>query len=540
MRYNRRIFLIAYFLIFALASYSQTNSKKDYTDAKKFLFFKNYNEAIKPLTSILLTEPDNANINYLVGLCFLKSSLEKDKSISFLERAVTNTIKDYKEGNLKQEKAPVISYFYLGQAYHYTYEFNKAIESFNQYLNLLTSEQTKEKDLTELHINWCKNALDLIKDSAQIKITNQGKLINSRYDEHTPVLNTDESIMIFTSRREGSTGGLKTDDGRYFEDIYISEKIDENWTAPKNISENINTDGHEATIALSADGTELYIYKDDFGIGNIYVSTIDTNDVWSKPEKLGSNINSSSNETHVSVSADKRTLVFVSDRKGGFGGSDIYIVKMLPNGIWGLAQNIGEVINTPYDEDGVFIHPDGTSLFFSSKGHKSMGGFDLFFSELQSDGSWSEPVNLGSPINTTDDDIFYVLSADGKRAYYSTMKKDGFGGRDIYMMDLLSLPERSSVVIRGYVRIAGSDEIPKDISISITDFETGELMGIYKPNKKTGKYTLILRHGREYKITCEAKGCAFKDERINIPKHCSFFEINSPITLDPIGTIQKY
>lgn len=519
---------------------SQNTLSKAYSDAKKHLFFNNYSAAIKPLTEILLSNQENANINHLVGLCFLNSSFEKDKAISFLEKAVLNTTADYKQGNLKQEKAPLKTYFYLGQAYHYCYKFSKAEEAFNKYISLLTPSQTKEKELALQHIGWCKNAVELMKDSAEIKISNLGNQINSKYDEHSPLVNNDENIMIFTSRREGSTGGLKTDDGRYFEDIYISKKIDGQWAKPENISKNINTDGHDACIALSSDGTELFVYKDDYGFGNIYFSRMDTSETWSVPEKLGSNINSSSNESHASVSADGRTLAFISDRKEGFGGNDIYLVKMLPDGNWGLAQNIGNIVNTPFDEEGVFLHPDGTSLFFSSKGHNSMGGFDLFYSELMDDGSWSAPQNLGYPINSTEDDVFYVLSTDGKRAYYSSIKKDGFGGRDIYLMDLLSLPERSSVVIKGIVRIAGSDMIPKDISIKIKDIESGEIVGTYKPNKKTGKYTIILRNGKEYKITCEAEGCAFKEETLKVPKNCSFFEINSPITLDPIGTIQMY
>ncbi|GAB4296769.1 MAG: hypothetical protein Kow0068_21140 [Marinilabiliales bacterium] len=527
------------FILLTYILFSQ-NNKKEFNEAIRFLSFNNYLAATNPLSKIVLNEPDNANACYLLGKCLLNNVLREKEAVKYFEIAIKNVNKNYKPGTYKEKAAPVDAYLFLGIAYHRIYEFDKAIQMFDKYLqesNGMQAEEANRKN-AELYKIWCSNGKKMMADSAEIKIYNLGEGINTQYDEHTPLINSDENMLVFTSRRPGSTGNLKTDDGKYFEDIYISYKKDGKWMSPKKIHDNINTEKHDATAALSSDGSELYIYRDDFGVGNLYVSYSENQDEWTIPEKLGSNINSNFNETSASITADKNTLYFVSDRKEGKGGLDIYVVKRLPNGRWAMAQNIGSPVNTEYDEEGVFIHPDGTSLFFSSNGKGSMGGYDLFYSELNDDGTWSEPVNLGYPINTTGDDVFYVLSTDGKRAYYSSIKENGFGGRDIYMMDLLSLPERSSAVIKGYVKMANSDEIPKNITIKVYDLKTNELIGEYRPNKNTGKYTIILRHGKEYKIKCEADNCKFKQDILVVPPNSSFFEINSPIILDPIGVIE--
>lgn len=531
-----KFFLFVIYIVISITSFGQSALKRSFNEATNYLFFENYGEALKYLSIAYKSEPDNANVNHLIGLCIINSPIHKEKAIPYLLKAVKNITTEYEKKSYKEKRAPIEAYLYLGQAYHYNYQFDKAIIAFNKYKPLLSANSEEKLAKVNHYLYWCMNAKELMLDSAEIKITNIAE-VNTKFDEHTPVINADETIMIFTSRRPGSTGNIRTDDGRFFEDIYISKKENGKWGVPVKISENINTNGHEATIALSADGKELFIYKDDYSVGNIYSSTLDANNIWSKPQKLGSNINTSSNETHATITSYKNTLTFVSDRKGGYGKTDLYIVRRLPNNEWGLAQNIGDVINTEFCEEGAFIHPDGTSLFFSSKGHNSMGGFDLFYSEINDDGIWTKPVNLGYPINTTDDDVFYVLSADGKRAYYSSLKEGGIGGRDIYQMDLLSLPKHSSTVIKGYVRISGSKNISKNVIITVFEKDTDKIIGIYRPNKTTGIVTMILQHGKEYKITYKVKELNFTEGKLTVPKNSSFFEINAPIWLDTIGTI---
>lgn len=520
-------------------SQGQTKSvkKKMFNDTRRFILASNYKAVLPIILNLQRNDTNNSNFNYLVGICYINSHFEKEKAIPYFKRASNNLTKKYKELKITEDKAPFKTMYYLGLAYSFTYQFDKAENYFNKYKEL-EFNNSKELSLANRQIEMCQNGVLLTKDSVEISIENLGNTINSEFNEHTPVLTTDEKTLIFTSRRIGSTGGMLTPSGRYFEDIYISHKINGKWESPEKISNNINTNEHEASICLSPDGKELYIYKDDEGNGNIYVSEFEKNE-WTKPEKIGSNINTKANETHATISADGTTLIFVSDRGAGKGEKDLYIVQRLPGGEWGLAQNMGDVLNTKYDEEGPFLHPDGTTLYFSSKGHNSMGGYDLFYSELQPDDSWGTPVNMGYPINTTSDDVFFVLSADGKRAYFSSVREDGYGSRDLYVMNFLSLPERSSAVVKGTVKMENTGEIPKDIVIVVKEASTGKLIGRYKPNKETGNYIIILKQGSDFIFSCETPEYIFSPEKISIPDKTSFREINRPIILNPIGTIRK-
>lgn len=530
--------LIAFCEILNAQFLSKIQLKNHFNNAKRAIVFNNYTEAIEALTFLLKKDSLNANYNYLMGLCYLHIPMQKSKALPYLQIASNNITDHWQELSFKERNAPYRTYYLLGEVNHYMYKFDVAENFYAKYLEFLKPEDLDYKE-TKRMMDICKSAPLLINDSIEISIENLGPIINSEYDEHSPTLTSDENTLIFTSRRKGSTGGLKTDDGRYFEDIYIAKKIGDRWLTPEKISSNINTDMHESSICVSADGQELYIYKDDYGIGNIYQSIKDTLGQWSKPIKLEPQISSSSNETHATISADKNMLIFVSDRNGGIGGKDLYISQRLPNGEWSLAKNLGAVINTPYDEEGPFLLPDGYTLYFSSKGHNTIGGYDLFYSELNEDGSWSKPKNLGYPINTTEDEIFYHLTADEKRAYFSSIREDSYGGKDIYVMNLLSLPERTASVIKGKVFFEDNDSVPvKDVLIKVIDNKTGKVMGQYKPNRETGYYVMILKQNRDYTIICENKEYEFSPKIFNVPQNSSLFEIEKPLILEPLGKLK--
>lgn len=516
---------------------TKIQSKNHFNQVRRAILFNNYTQALPHLEFLLKKDSLNANYNYLMGLCYYNIPLGKTKSLKYFLKASQNTSNDYKELNYKEKLAPYKTFRYIGDVYHYMYNFDKADNFYAKFLEFISPSSAEYKEVKRL-MEICNYAKQLINDSIEISIENIGPQINSEYDEHSPVLYNNEDVIIFTSRRKGSTGGLLTDDGRYFEDIYISKKNGDVWSKPEKISQNINTERHEASICVSSDGQELYIYKDDFGIGNIYVSYFDDAQFWAKPVKLEPQISSSANETHATISADKNTLIFSSDRVGGFGGKDLYISYRLPNGDWGIPKNLGPVINTPYDEEGPFLMPDGYTLYFSSKGHNIIGGYDLFVTELQDDGIWSKPKNLGYPINTTDDEVYYFVSADEKRAYFSSIREDSYGGKDIYVMNLLSLPERASAVVKGKIYVKNQENVPvKDIIIKVYDNKTNKLMGQYKPNKETGYYVMILRQNREYTIKCENRQCEFEPTTFFVPQSSSLYEINNPIVIEPISKI---
>ncbi|MFH2141524.1 MAG: hypothetical protein ABIJ97_03815, partial [Bacteroidota bacterium] len=508
-----------------------------FIDAQKEMQLGNPQSALDILIKLHETDPANSNINYLIGFCYynFKEKNDKLKSIPYLTKATQNVSPEYKTGIYKETNAPPITLLYLGEMYYLNYDFDNALKYFEQYKPYIL-DPLKIEYLDKIS-KYALNGQTYLKNPVQIDILNLGDTVNSEFDDHSPVVDINETKMVFTSKRKGSTGNLKTTDGQYFEDIYLSIKENGQWQLPEKISYNINTMEHEASIALSVDGNELFIYKDDVGEGGNLYNSFFANGDWSKPQKLGSNINTEYNEEHATISPDGRTLYFTSNRPGGYGGYDIYYVNRLPNGEWGLALSMGDIINTAFDEAGPFIHQDGTTLYFSSNCHRSMGGFDLFFSVFKDDGTITEPQNLGYPINTIENDLFYVLSSDGKRAYYSSEKKDTRGKKDIYLMDLASLPERSLIVISGTIQKQGTGEIIYDAVLTVNDAKTDNIIGEFKPNKTSGKYLLVLPKSKtEYIISCD-KG-EFVNNKIIIPNESSFYYLRKPIILNPIGIIK--
>ena len=511
------------------------NAKQTFINAQKHIQLGELNDAIEDLLLYYKNDSTNSNVNYLLGLCYYKTDATKKQCIPYLLK-VSEVNPTYVESVVKEKKGSPETYWLLALSQYKNSLFDDALSSLEKYKEFVANNEERKKDAEKM-TKLSKNAVELIKTPVKINLINMGPLINSEYDDHSPVFNIEETIMIFTSKRKGSTGNFKTSDKQYFEDIYISHKTNGKWDEPQKISENINTMEHEASVALSADGNELIIYKDDVGDGNLYVSRFNGAE-WSKPEKLSNNVNSTYDESHASISSDGSTLYFSSNRPGGYGGYDIYISKRLPNGEWSLAQSAGSVINTEADESGPFIHPDGSTLYFSSKGHNSMGGYDLFFTILKDDGTFSLPENMGYPINSIDDDVFYVLSADGKRAYYSTVQPDGFGKKDIYLMDLLSLPERSLVVVNGYIKNKKTGEVVKDVILKINDIKTGSLIGEFRPNKQTGKYTIVVPKSKQYTLSCSDCSFTFPSEPLSIPENSSFYYLQKPIVIDPLVEVE--
>ena len=303
--------------------------------------------------------------------------------------------------------------------------------------------------------------------------------------------------------------------GEYDENIYISYSEDGGpWTTPVSIGDNINTADHEASIGVSVDGQKLLIYKSEEE-GSIYVSDL-VGDVWSKPKKLGSTINTKGRETHASLSADGTKLYFTSDRKGGYGGLDIYVSYRLLNGQWGEAKNLGPGINTAQDERAPYIHPDDITLYFSSKGHGGLGGFDIFSSQLNEFGTWTKPENIGYPINTSSDDIFYITSADRQRSYYTSSKEAGFGETDLYIIGLEEAEVANITIMTGKVYICRG--ILPEVSITVMDAKTDEVVGIYTPNSKSGKFLFVLNKGGRYNVIFEADGKIINEEQLYVPE----------------------
>ena len=391
------------------AQISGSNFNSKFIEANQLMEEKLWNRASNIWSQLILEDQFNGNVNYKLGYCLLETANRKLESLKYLELAVEAGIsKNYDPFDPSEKKAPIDSKYYLSRALHLDYQMEKAIISYTQLLADIPSKH-RLTPLAKRQIEMCNQAIFQVTNPQNYTISNVGSTINSNYNDYSPVISLNEKTLFFTSRRVrmDSTNINITDDdtGENKEDIYVSYKDQDNeWQSPELL--NINTDGHAASISVSPDAQTLYIYFDQGGNGDIYKSQL-VGESWTTPEPMGSDINSPAWETHITVSSDEKTLFFISDRENGYGGRDIYQCVKLPTNEWSKALNVGPSVNTPYDEDAVFLSADGKTLYFSSNGHKSMGDFDIFFSSLGDDGEWSKPENIGYPLNTTDADVFF-------------------------------------------------------------------------------------------------------------------------------------
>lgn len=380
-----------------------------------------------------MLDPNNIEANYMAGFTFLQT-IYKSQSASYLEK-VYEIDPEYKFNIL----------FMIGQGYQYGLDFEKAISYFNKYLSKLQNQSSyRGEDYTPVaevnkRIKECENGIFFVKNAKPYKIENLGSAINSEWPDYGPVLNADETILVFTSRRgDGNLNEDVFDDLLYYEDVFYSTRPRSgNWVYSQNIGESVNGPFHNSNLAISADGKELYTYK-DVNKGDIYLSVFLDDGTWSEPEALGKTINSSFSENSMSISPDGSTIFFSSDRPTSKGGLDIFVAKRDGKGNWGAATNLSDKINTEFDDDGPFLDYDGKTLYFSSRGHEGIGGFDIYRSTYDSAlGEWSTPVNLGYPMNTPDNDIYFVSSKEPNKGYYASAREDGQGFTDIYKIDLV-------------------------------------------------------------------------------------------------------
>jgi outer membrane protein OmpA-like peptidoglycan-associated protein len=370
--------------------------------------------------------PNNALLNAKIGECYLHSST-KQEALDYLQNAQ----------QLDANAEPRIHYL-LARALHLAGQWDAAIREY-EVARPVAAEATSDDvavttDDLARRVRECHYGQQMQAHPARVRVENMGQAVNSTMSDYGPLISADESVLLLTSRRMGSMGGrLDSEGDGMLEDIYQSEWTGTAWSPTRNLGAPINTAHHDATAGLSADGQRLLVYLED-NEGDIYESNLLGN-AWSKPKSLGSRINTKYKESSACYSPDGKYVYFVSDRPdGNRGGRDIYRLELDART---PAENLGQVINSPYDEEGVFMHPDGKTLYFSSQGHDSMGGYDIFKSTLNEKGQWSEPENLGWPINTPDDDVYFVLSASGQHGYYSSDQAGGLGGKDIYRVTFL-------------------------------------------------------------------------------------------------------
>ncbi len=441
----------------------------------------------------------NSELNFKLGIC--KFSIKKFRNDSKRNFEKVNTT-DYPETN-----------YYLGNLYHLTENFDQAILCFNQYQSARGEKEHPAKEINDLIIKCYTARLLASEKNTSIEIENIGPVINTEYPEYVPLIPADEKFMVFTSRRKNEVHTKLNVYGEFYEDIYTSQKNGTSWTAPQMLDTFINTSTHDACTGLSADGEKLLLYRTskDSKSGDILESNfIDTK--WSKPAPLKLNVNSSEYiESSACYSVDNDIVFFSSNRMGGYGGKDLYYVKKLPDGTWGIPRNLGDAVNTEYNEDAPFVDALGKTLYFSSEGHTNMGGYDVFKSNFDERGFFTPPKNLGSPINTVNDDVFFVLNPDSSVAYMSSERQGGYGSQDIYKVYF-----NDNKAILNVYNVYAVDETNtriKNVELLLTDPITNEVIGRYKSNSNTGKIILISRPDRSYKVSIQSTG--FEQQLLN-------------------------
>jgi len=550
MMKSYRPFLAALFVAFSSTSFAQgenTSFNWKFEEGNKLMEEKLFNQAAEIWKELLATDAENANLNYKAGLSYFSSYNQKAKALPYLEKA-SQLRKSGSYGGFNQSgydpfepresNAPAEVDYYLGRAYHLGEQFDKADLSYQKFLDGVDAKHAM-RGLAARCKEQVANARELRKSPLGYLLSNVGPVVNGDHPDFSPVLSVDGNALFYTSRRvrpdSSNKSILDPIAGLPYENIYVSYKNREGvWQQPELLNINPNGAGHLASVNVAADGQTLFIYRDDGGDGNIYESKL-VGEVWTDPVLMGSDINTRSWETHGALVADGNTFYFISNRPGGKGGRDIYRVVRLPDGQWSKAQNLSGVVHTPFDEDGVFVHPNGRTMYFSSMGHNSMGGFDIFQTEMQDDGTWTPPVNLGYPLNTVDDDVFFITTADGRRGYFSSDQMGGHGEKDIYFVDFPSDAESEGLaVLKGYIVPAPGEGLPPSTILYVTDKTTGEVKS-YKPRQRDGVYVAILPPCREYNLDYRADDKTVHTEDIFVECESAYQEINKEIYLAPVS-----
>jgi hypothetical protein len=486
--------------------------------AKQKLYAGQFIGALNIYKEVLQKNPDDAGVLYYIGYC--QYELKKtDLALESLKKAIA-TNKD-----IKPE-----THLVLGKIYLTDEKIDEALVEFNTYKSSVNSKEAETEDV-DVYISHCNNAKKYLATPMDTKIDNLGQAINSKYDDQSPCISADGRKLVFNTRRPEMTDSPVDveGDGKYFQDIYIStwDTVNKKWNPCEDVPGNVNTPAHDACTSISPDGKQIFIYKNDITDnesrgGDVFVSKV-VNNKWKTPEALGKPINTSYWEGGACISPDGKTLYFISERKGGYGRADIWMVKRISKTEWDKPVNLGPEINSEFDEVGAFLAPDGKTLFFSSNGKASMGSYDIFKSTLEGD-KWTKPVNVGYPINTVFKDGPLVVSADAQTAYFASERKGGLGESDIYMADLsnYALLEKDGKkkmnsglsILKGTVRDGFEGSGLSSVDVQIMD-AAGVVVATTTTNDN-GEYFITLKGDVTYTIKAVKKGYKTTEEKADL------------------------
>ncbi len=512
------LLLISHNLLIA-QNWNQIFSKE--LEAEFYLYEKRYEEAALKYQEALDLIPRSANITYKIGFSYLLTSDKKEQAIKYLEEAAIQVSKDYDPRGIKEINSPPEVLYYLGKAYQITNQFDLAKDAFRRYKEFLDPLDEFNRRIDML-IAQCNNAPKYIADKKGLRERNLGATINENNPNFNAVISGDGKTMAFTRHLELGY------------EVHISKKEGDSWGEPKSIASNLRA-YFLKTSSISYDGTELYLIDDFTSDGLIYYSRYDRGSIyysrfengeWTKVKKLKKPINSKFNDSHATISSDGQTLYFTSDRPGGVGGIDIYKSTLSSKGKWGNPENLGTTINTEFNEDTPLLTSDGKYLFFSSEGHNSIGGYDIFYADLNSSNS---PVNLGYPINNTDDNLFFFPfdNASGLTAYYDP---NGYGSMDIMHVKVLPL-----INLLGNISMdKGSlSDLASDINISIYSFDEKKVEAEIAADITASSFSHRIVPG-SYQVSLQGEGFNDFIAEINIPEDYDSPNYTLDVILEPI------
>ena len=545
MRTFFKILILLFITISLLTAHYSSNGqdfKKKFIEAEYFFMWEDFSEALPLYLDLLKIEPDNANVNYRAGICYLHipDPKENEKGLPYLLKAIENISPKYKEGSYQEKGAPKDALFYVGNAYRNKLDFDNAVLYYKKYREILNVKDVFYIDYIDREIQCTQNAKELTRLPLNLITENLGQVINSPSRvENCPVVSDDETVLIFTAGDKNVFSpeiDINVINYDYkMDNIYCSVKKEGRWTDPVDITKEIGATGRSVPVTISADGSDLYIVRDDNDNGNIYESHY-SDGKWSTMKQLNKNINTKQWESHASLTKDGNTLYFTSDRPGGFGGLDIYKSVKDEKGDWGPAVNLGPTVNTKYDEETPFILNDSKTLYFSSQGHYSMGGFDIFHTTLIANDTWASPLNIGYPINTMGNDLFYMPKFNGEYAFFPLNNNErGIGANDLFKI-AVSIPESDTteVVLKGTITLQDhASDLPRDFLISVIDSLTGDTLKQVKPDFSNFTYQTVVKSGN-FKIEYKCTGYLPHYESLYVPKVYTRTEIVIDVEMIPL------
>jgi outer membrane protein OmpA-like peptidoglycan-associated protein/tetratricopeptide (TPR) repeat protein len=442
--YTMRLTILCLLLCLMIAENTkaqmQLSPAATFAEALDFIQFEEYEEALALLLSIYKKEEGNNHLAHLIGVCYLNIEGQKQKALAYLETAASNMSPGHISGSFNENSAPLKNLYWLGIAYRNAYRFTESLDALNRFRE--TAARGPDIHLAEREMRATKNAMVFYDNPEDLALLDWGHRPPVNPLHFNVVVSGDESAIVYAEKQ------------KFYDALFFTRNTGEGWSVPVNITRQVQSDGLAYPACLSWDGTTLFLYQyDRLSNINLYSSRY-VNGRWMTMEKLGENINSAGFDRDATITRDGKSLYFSSVRPSGMGGYDIYRSRLGPDNQWGPAENLGAPVNTEHDESFPFISPDGQVLYFSSRGHTGMGGYDIFMTKKTGPGKWSVPRNLGYPVNTPGDDNYLIPVGEGNIAWYRPRRE---GNNDI----------------RELQRITSFDVAPSPFSILSLDISAG-------------------------------------------------------------------